>query len=133
MRRIVRAEKITQVHCGRCLPEGLMGLALKLRYGIPYICYAHGEELNCASTSRELAWLIRRVLASAKLIIANSRNTESMLREQWGLGQERVALLHPGADMEWFVPAPRDRRHFADCEGFPAFSTTNSIIAVASS
>lgn len=108
LRQVVKAEHVREVHCGRCLPEGLMALALKLWYGLPYICYAHGEEINCASTSRELSWLIRRVLDGARLVIANSRNTRRLLQEEWRLPDDRLALLHPGVDTDWFVPAPRD-------------------------
>jgi phosphatidylinositol alpha-1,6-mannosyltransferase len=96
------------VHCGRCLPEGLIALALKLRLGVPYLCYAHGEELNYAHHSRELRWLMRRVFHNTKVVIANSRNTERMLRDEWGLPAERVRLLHPGVDTRRFVPAPDD-------------------------
>ena len=41
-------------------------------------------------------------------VIANSRTTEQLLREQWGLPAERVRVLHPGVDTERFRPAPRD-------------------------
>src|SRR5436190_1551916 len=42
------------------------------------------------------------------LVIANSRNTERMLRDQWQLPDEQVHLLHPGVDTQHFVPAARD-------------------------
>ena len=48
------------VHCGRCLPEGVMGLALKWSHRLPYLCYVHGEDVSTATESRELAWLVRR-------------------------------------------------------------------------
>jgi phosphatidylinositol alpha-1,6-mannosyltransferase len=82
---------------------------LKRSSGLPYLCYVHGEELNLATTSRELAWLTRRALRGASLVIANSHNTEGLLREGWGLRAERVRVLNPGADTGYFVPAPRDR------------------------
>jgi phosphatidylinositol alpha-1,6-mannosyltransferase len=108
LRRLVKAERVRALHCGKCLPEGLMALALKLWYGLPYLCYCHGEEVNCASTSRELSWLIRRVLAGAERLIVNSQNTLRLLREEWDVAPQRLTLLHPGVDTAWFVPAPRD-------------------------
>jgi phosphatidylinositol alpha-1,6-mannosyltransferase len=108
LRRLVRAEGIRQVHCGRSLPEGLMALALKVGLGTRYLCYVHGEELGLAHQSRELGWLMRRVYRKADAVIANSRNTERMLLEEWALPPEKVRVLHPGVDTERFVPAAPD-------------------------
>jgi phosphatidylinositol alpha-1,6-mannosyltransferase len=105
---LARRERVGMVHCGRPLPEGVMALALRLITGTPYICYVHGEEMNIAAASRELAWLARRVLARAELVIANSRNTESILRQDWRLTADGLGILHPGVDTRLFVPAARD-------------------------
>jgi phosphatidylinositol alpha-1,6-mannosyltransferase len=96
------------VHAGRPLPEGLMALMLRVLTGTPYLCYVHGEEMNIAASSRELAWLARRVLARAELVIGNSRNTETILRRDWQLPSQRLRVLHPGVDTWRFSPAPRD-------------------------
>jgi phosphatidylinositol alpha-1,6-mannosyltransferase len=106
---LVRAGRIDRLHAGKCLPEGLLALGIKCRWGVPYAVYVHGEELNLAGTSRELRWLTRRVLRGAGLVIANSRNTEGLLRQAWGVPAPRLCLLHPGADTGRFVPAARDR------------------------
>jgi phosphatidylinositol alpha-1,6-mannosyltransferase len=90
------------------LPEGLMALALKYWMGVPYLCYAHGEDLNYASSSRELSWLQRRVLRNCDVVIASSRNAARLLQQEWGLPQQRVELLYPGVDTEQFVPAASD-------------------------
>jgi phosphatidyl-myo-inositol dimannoside synthase len=108
LRPLVRSAGVRMVHCGRCLPEGLMALTLKSLGGPPYVCYVHGEEMNYASASRELGWLTRRVLRGANFLIANSHNTARLLREEWGLPPEQVRLLHPGVDTRRFVPAERD-------------------------
>lgn len=105
---LVRTRRIDVVHCGCCLPEGLMGLAIRLRTGVPYLCYAHGEETCFASTSRELGWLSGRVLRHARFVIANSRNTARILGERWGLPADRIRVLHPGVDVARFAPADRD-------------------------
>jgi phosphatidylinositol alpha-1,6-mannosyltransferase len=106
---LARAEGVGMVHCGRCLPEGLMALALKRWRGLPYACYVHGEELNYAAASRELRWLARRVLRGAAFVIANSRNTRAILTDEWHVPGDRVRLLYPGVDAARFVPARRDR------------------------
>jgi phosphatidylinositol alpha-1,6-mannosyltransferase len=106
--RLVRAERIGMIHCGKCLPEGFLAWLLRRWCGLPYLCYIHGEELTLATTSHELAWLTRRVLHGAAVVIANSHNTEGMLLRGWGLPTERIRVLHPGVDTDRFVPAPRD-------------------------
>jgi phosphatidylinositol alpha-1,6-mannosyltransferase len=108
LRRLIAAERIGMVHCGRCLPEGVMALALKLCSGVPYACYVHGEDVATAGYSREHRWLADRVLQSASFLIANSRNTERMLLQDWGLSASRVRLLHPGVDTDRFRPAAPD-------------------------
>jgi phosphatidylinositol alpha-1,6-mannosyltransferase len=108
LRPLLRSEGVRRIHCGRCLPEGVMALALKWWTGTPYVCYVHGEDVNTATESRELSWLVRRVLRGADFTIPNSRNTMRLLTEEWGLPPERVRLLHPGVDTQRFTPADRD-------------------------
>ena len=121
LRELVRAEGITLVLCGRCLPEGLMGLVLKWWTGTPYAVFAHGEEINRVEagtnadsresagmmTSRQYRWLTGKVLNGAAQVIANTRNTRSLLSRDWHLPDERVRLLYPGVDTRRFAPAPR--------------------------
>jgi phosphatidylinositol alpha-1,6-mannosyltransferase len=108
LRRLVRDERVGAIHCGRCLPEGLMALTLRVWYGIPYVCYVHGEEINYATISRELSWLAGRVLRAADFVIVNSRNTARLLQDECGLPPTRLRLLYPGVDTQRFVPAPPD-------------------------
>lgn len=105
---LIRSEGISTVHCGRCLPEGVMGWMLKRRFQLPYLCFVHGEDIQTAAESRELSWIIRRVFDNASLLIANSENTASLLYRDWHLSQEKVHVLHPGIDAERFKPAPAD-------------------------
>jgi phosphatidylinositol alpha-1,6-mannosyltransferase len=109
LRPLIRSEQVSKVHCGRCLPEGVMALALKCWLKVPYLCFVHGEDVNVATTSREHTFLVRRVLRHAELILANSHCTESLLRQEWGLASEQVHVLHPGVDTERFVPAGHDQ------------------------
>lgn len=107
LRRIVHHSGIGQVHCGRCLPEGVLCLALKKWIGLPYMCYVHGEDISTATNSREHAFLVKSVLANAQYCIANSRNTATLLRERWRMPEARIRVLHPGVDTRQFWPTPR--------------------------
>lgn len=117
---IVRNEGIQRIQAGRCLPEGLLALAVSKRTGIPYTCFAHGEEVNLSNAepcpgwlerrvygSRELGLIVGLVLAQARLVVANSQNTRSILVDRWQLPTERVAVLNPGVDTSLFYPVPR--------------------------
>jgi phosphatidyl-myo-inositol dimannoside synthase len=106
----VRRHGVREVHCGKCLPEGWLAWMLKQTRRVPYVCYVHGEELSYADKSRELAWMMRRVFAGARLVIANSQNTARLLREKWPVDEKRLAVLNPGVDAQRFVPAERDER-----------------------
>jgi phosphatidylinositol alpha-1,6-mannosyltransferase len=108
LHRRIAAGRIDMVHCGRCLPEGVMALVLRLWTGVPYACYVHGEDVGTARSSREHRWLAERVLRHASFLIANSRNTERILIEEWGLAAGRIRLLYPGVDTDRFEPAARD-------------------------
>jgi phosphatidylinositol alpha-1,6-mannosyltransferase len=108
LRRLARANSISQVHAARVLPEGVMAWCLKRWFGLPYLVYVHGEDVSCASESRELRWLARRVVAGASFLIANSRNTARLAQECVGASPERTVVLHPGVDTQRFRPAPRD-------------------------
>jgi phosphatidylinositol alpha-1,6-mannosyltransferase len=96
------------IHAARPLSEGLVARMVRLRTGIPYCCYTHGEDINIATTSRELKWLTRRVLRGANAIIANSNFTRELLLKDWNVPSEKVRLLHPGVDCEYFRPAGPD-------------------------
>lgn len=107
--RLVRQHGVDRVHAGRVLPEGVMAWCLKQWFGVPYLCFVHGEEITCTSESRELLWLARRVVAGADFLIANSRNTVRIVQEVWGARPKRVRLLHPGVDTNRFYPSANNQ------------------------
>jgi phosphatidylinositol alpha-1,6-mannosyltransferase len=102
---VVKNCKPDILHCGKCLPEGLLAVAIKRWKGIPFACYVHGEEVALARTTRELAYLTRVVLRSATTIIANSHHSMKMLVDEWDAPAGKVIVMHPGVDTARFVPA----------------------------
>lgn len=105
--RIVNEHKIESIHAGKCLPEGLIALALRCLLGIPYICYVHGEELSVAASSRELRIWTRLVLRSSRCIIANTYHTQRKLENEWGVRINRSFVVHPGVDLDLHRPVPK--------------------------
>ena len=108
VRKIAAEESITRLHSARCLPEGWTAWLLKRWIGLPYDCYVHGEDAGTAATSRELAWMVRRVFRGAERLFSNSHNTARMLREVWHIPEAKICVMHPGVDASVFVPADRD-------------------------
>ncbi len=113
VRSLLMRNHVDSIHCACCLPEGLIALVIKAWYGIPYMCYVHGEEVNIAESSRELVWLVRRVLKGASFVVANSRNTAQLLLDHWNLPLWKIHTMTPGVDTARFVPAKRDERQRA--------------------
>ena len=109
IRKLAKRERIGAIHAARNLPEGFIAYLVRRMTGRPYLCYVHGEDVGVSGTSRELAWMTRRVLKGATLIIANSQNTRSMLLDDWRVPDDKVRLLYPGVDTKRFVPAPPDK------------------------
>ena len=104
------------VHCARALPEGLAAWIARMTGGAPYICWAHGEDLTSALTSREYAALTRLVFRGAAAALANSRNTAALLNEL-GVPDEKIHVVHPAVDADRFHPQVDGRsvrRRYAD-------------------
>ncbi|MCC7419587.1 MAG: glycosyltransferase family 4 protein [Planctomycetaceae bacterium] len=108
VRREMKRQGATHLHVGRCLPEGWVAWLLKQLSGVSYTCFVHGEDVETAASSRELSFMVRRILSSADRLIANSQNTARLIREGWNVPSERITVLYPGCDTTRFVPAPRD-------------------------
>ena len=96
-----RHNSIQQIHCAKVLPEGLIALFMKLVKGIPYLLYAHGEEIQMGLISRKFRWLIPKIYNAASVIIANSRNTQALL-QNIGVHPAKIHVIHPGVNLQLF-------------------------------
>ncbi len=119
LRNIVRQHQVSAIHAGRPLHEGLVARWMNIRYGIPYLCFIHGEDINVATTSRELKILTQSILKNAYRLVANSNFTVGLLRSDWQVPEEKIALMHPGIDVSQFSqvvqsPAPRKYTNAGD-------------------
>lgn len=101
LKNLCRAKHIQQIHCAKVLPEGLLAWCLHRALHIPYILYAHGEEILFSSRSRLYAWLLPKIYNGAAGVIANSRNTEELL-VKIGVKPIHIHVIHPGVDIQRF-------------------------------
>jgi phosphatidylinositol alpha-1,6-mannosyltransferase len=93
--------RIQQLHCAKALPEGLVAWSLNWLHRIPYLLYAHGEEMQFGLTSRKFRWLLPRIYRHAAAIVANSNNTKSLLIDL-GVQPHKIHVIHPGVDVNRF-------------------------------
>jgi phosphatidylinositol alpha-1,6-mannosyltransferase len=103
LRRVAGVSGAAVVHCARLLPEGLAAWAVHRLGGPPYVCWAHGEEVNYTRGSRELHMLMSLVQRNAAALLANSQNTAQMLRQD-GASSDRISVIYPGVDGTRFRP-----------------------------
>jgi phosphatidyl-myo-inositol dimannoside synthase len=99
--RSCRQSDVQQIHCAKVLPEGLIAKCISSLHSIPYLVYAHGEEIQYGLTSRKLRWLLLKIYRGASAIIANSDNTKHLL-QNLGVPSSKIHILHPGVDLPTF-------------------------------
>jgi len=116
--RRLTARRRSVVHCARALPEGVAAMLAQSFGGPPYVCWAHGEDIASALTSRELTWLARRVYLGATAALANSRNTAAMLAAL-GVPPSKILVVYPAVDADRFHPGvdgSHVRQRYAGCD-----------------
>jgi phosphatidylinositol alpha-1,6-mannosyltransferase len=94
--------RVTAVHAGRVLPEGLVAWLSARLVGSPALVYVHGEELTGWGRGRKYE-AMRYVLRHVDRVVANSDFTKEQVIGM-GVAADRVALISPGVDTDVFRP-----------------------------
>ncbi|PYJ70655.1 MAG: hypothetical protein DME76_04705 [Verrucomicrobia bacterium] len=81
--------------------EGPLGLWLRKWFGLPFIVYAHGNELLSAMqpSGQKLQVGLRR----ADRVLAVSHFTANLV-QKFGVSPDRIEIVHPGCDSDHFRP-----------------------------
>lgn len=108
--RVIKNHQITGIHCGRTLPEGIIGMAVSLISRKPFLCYVHGEDIEMSWSSREFTFLTRKVIEHSACLICNSENSAELLRKWPSAKEDRIRILYPGVDAGYFKPDQADSR-----------------------
>jgi glycosyltransferase involved in cell wall biosynthesis len=88
-------------------PVGLIGLVAARIRGVPLVVVAHGSDVRVTAQRNRLYRSLGRLVArSAKVVVANSRDTADHVRT---LGAEPV-IIPPGVDLSRFSASPRPHR-----------------------
>jgi phosphatidylinositol alpha-1,6-mannosyltransferase len=114
---LILRRRIRIIHAGKNLPEGFVARRLWKLLGVPYVVYAHGEEITVLMENPKLAPRIPPIYTDAAAVVANSSFTQGLL-EGMGVDPARIARISPGVDPLEFRPGERDpdlrRRHGLD-------------------
>lgn len=108
LRRIIKEHRITHVHCGRVIHEGVIAWLLSMMTPIKYVCYVHGEDVETAAMSKEHDLMVRQVCKNAERIICNSHNSSTIVQKLKYAEQDKIDVLHPGVDCARFIPVEPD-------------------------
>ncbi|HUX68205.1 MAG TPA: glycosyltransferase family 4 protein [Terriglobales bacterium] len=89
------------LHCNH-LFAGYAGWWLRRRWGLPYLVWAHGEEI----TKTRHPWLLRRSLGGAAAILVNSDFTAARVRERLPAAPP-IHKIPLGANAAWWQTPPQ--------------------------
>ncbi len=95
--------KVKKLHCGQILSNGTAGLLCKKLFKKPYVLWVYGSETVRFGDSGFLAFIMKKVLSSAELIIANSGFTRDEY-VRFGADKEKLFIITPGVDTTLFRP-----------------------------
>jgi phosphatidyl-myo-inositol dimannoside synthase len=109
--------------------EGYLGLHLQRWFGLPFVVYAHGNEILTAIDSD---WEKPRLaLKKAACVLANSRFTASLLQTA-GVAPEAIEVIPLGCDIDRFQPRSPDaglrRRLLGDRARGPVILTVGNLV-----
>jgi phosphatidyl-myo-inositol dimannoside synthase len=92
--------------------DGPYGLRLRRWFALPYVIYAHGNEILgtlAAERTTEEKSRTERVLRGASRVVAVSRFTAGLV-ERAGVDADRITVVNPGCDVGRFSPRHSDEQ-----------------------
>lgn len=101
LRRLYQQEKPDVILCGKALFEGRLGHYFWRRYGVPYVVFTYGLEINTWSKSWRWRRLLSLVLKHAYRVIHISEAVVAILL-QHGVKQKQLLKIAPGVDERFF-------------------------------
>jgi len=104
---LILVKRIKVIHCDQVLRAGLVAFLVHKILRIPYVIYAHGEEITLRALYNRNA--MKRIYNAASLVIANSNNTKNLL-SNLGVERSKIEVIYPGVDTVKFNP---ELDHFA--------------------
>jgi phosphatidylinositol alpha-1,6-mannosyltransferase len=92
---LIRRERPSHIVVSHIWPVGLVAWMVWRWFGIPYVVILHGMDVaQVLETGGRRASLVRRVLANASMVVANSAYT-ARLAESAGASAAKLKVAHP--------------------------------------
>lgn len=96
---VIKNHDIELLQVGQILPLGTVALALKAKYKIPYIFYAHGLDITLPQGIYRKKKLMRKIITNASGIVTNSNFTKDEL-VKLGANSEKIIVVYPCPNLE---------------------------------
>jgi phosphatidyl-myo-inositol dimannoside synthase len=106
---LVRRREVDVIHSGDLFPQGLISVALKRWFSMPFIAFTHGEDFTLTDRFPNQSRLRDRIYRAADAVIANAEYSRGRL-VGIGVPADRIHKITPGVDATRFhpaVPSPR--------------------------
>lgn len=104
--RVCARERVEVLHCGRVIPEGIVGLAVHRALGTPYTVWVHGEEVSIFMRYAMKKRIMPEVFRHARAVFANSSFTLGRATLA-GAPHDKVHVVNPAVDSAQFA-GPHD-------------------------
>jgi len=99
---VVRREGIGFLHCGRVIPEGLVGLAIHRMTGLPFAVWVHGEDVSIYRRYAVKKRLMPLIFHASRAVFANSSFTQGRAALA-GAPPEKLHIVNPAVDADAFA------------------------------
>lgn len=99
----------------RCVHAGgyaFAGFAARLAcpaLRVPWVVYAHGEDVSSTARRRIFRHLMTWVYRAADRVVVNCDHTADLVVD-CGIARDRIVVARPGVDARWLAAAARDPR-----------------------
>lgn len=93
--QILKKEKVKKIHISHILPLGYVAFVIKKIFGIRYLLYLHGYDLQLALRNRWKRWLTEKIILNADRVIANSLWTKDRILKFMPDIEEKLTICHP--------------------------------------
>jgi phosphatidylinositol alpha-1,6-mannosyltransferase len=94
------------IHSGDGMFAGMAARFLSGLIGVPYVVYAHGEDL-AGFENRNAGYnaMMRKIFRGANAVVCNTQNTADMAK-RFGVPADRIVIAYPGVDTQRFGAEP---------------------------
>lgn len=107
LRKIIKKEKITELHVHHILPVGYVAYLLKKMLGVSYAVFLHGTDLEMITLHPRKTKKFKRICLHANKVVVNSEFLKNKLLNKVE-GLQNVIVLYPCPGDQFLQPIKSD-------------------------